>query len=108
MRLYRAIFPYQVVPLFGVKKDQISVALDAVVLTGITLLGHFTDAGHTIDLPEVASFNNTSVNDAAPVTTPVVNVNVQLSVSVAVNTFPFARLSVAAVEVFPITEITSV
>ena len=57
VKLYSATLPYQVVPLFGVKKDHISVALAVVVLTGIVLLGHLTATGQVIDLPAVASLD---------------------------------------------------
>jgi len=108
VKLYNAILPYQVAPLFGVKKDQISVALAVVVLTGVELFGHLTAGGQIIDLPAVPSFARIRVNDAAPEVTPVVNVNVQFPVRVAVNTFPFARLIVAAVPVLPSAETPSV
>ena len=108
MKLNRARAPYQVVPLFSVKNDQISVLFAAVVLVGTVAFGHITDAGQVIDLDGVQSFVKIKVNDATPEETPVVNVNVQFPVRVAVNTFPFARLTVAAVEVFPITLVFSV
>jgi hypothetical protein len=89
------------VPLSVVKNDQTSVLFAVVVLVGTALFGHFTDAGQVIVLLGVASFVKISVKDAVPEVTPVVNVKVQSPVSVAVKTFPFARLIVAAVEVFP-------
>jgi hypothetical protein len=54
-----------------------------------------------IDLLAVPSFVKNRVNACAPVPIPVVKVNVQLPVSVAVTKFPLARLTVAAVPVFP-------
>jgi hypothetical protein len=84
-----------------------SVLLAVVVLIGTIPPGHFTGAGQVIVLPAVASLVSSSVNETAPLVTPVVNVNVQLPVRVAVTKFPFARLIVAAVEVFPTTLIVS-
>jgi hypothetical protein len=107
VKLYRAIFPYQVVPLFGVKKDQTSVAFAAVVLDGVTLLGHFTVTGHTIDLPMVPSFVNMRVNDIVPDVSPVVKVKLQFPVNVAVKTFPSTKFIVLAVPVFPNALVTS-
>ena len=97
------IIPYHFVPLFRVKNVHISLLFAVVVLVGTTPPGHTTDAGQVIDLPAVASLVNSNVNETAPLVNPVVNVNVQLPVRVAVTKFPFARLIVAAVEVFPTT-----
>ena len=71
------------------------------VLVGTVPPGHETDPGQVIVLLAVASFARNNVKETVLVATPVVKVQVQLPVRVAVTKFPFARLIVAAAPVFP-------
>ena len=98
------MLPYHVVPLSGLMNDQISVLLAAVVLEGALLLGHLTDAGQAIVLLGVPSLVSIKLNDCilGAEFVPVVNVNLQLPVSVAVKTLPSAKSRVADVPVSPI------
>ena len=97
------MLPYQVVPLFGVKKNQTSVAFAVVVLV--------TDPPGNLNVPPlqatvrpaVPSFVKMSVNDEPRLELAFGfdNVKVQLPVSVAVKTLPKVRSIVAAVPELP-------
>ena len=101
------MLPYQLVPLFSVKKVYTSILFAVVVLVGTTPPGQTTAAGQVIVLLAVASFARNNVKETALDDTPVVKVQVQLPVRVAVTKFPFARLIVAAAPVFPTALIVS-
>ena len=87
---------YQVVPLSGEKKNQMSVALASSVLV-IDPPGYLKvpPASATV-LDAVPSFVRTKVNDVALLESGlgVANVNVQLPVRVAVYTVPVLQLMV--------------
>ena len=87
---------YQVVPLSGEKKNQMSVALASSVLV-IDPPGYLNvpPASATV-LDAVPSFVRTKVNDVALFESElgVANVNVQLPVRVAVYTVPVLQLMV--------------
>ncbi len=94
---------YHVVPLSGEKKNQMSVALAAVVrLTEPPGYLNVPPAKATV-LEAVASLVRTKVNEVArlAVLLGVASVNVQLPVRVAVNTLPSLQLIVTAVPVLP-------
>ena len=94
---------YHVVPLSGEKKNQISVALASVVrVTEPPGYLNVPPAKATVRLA-VASLVRTKVNEVArlAVLLGVAKVNVQLPVSVAVNTLPSLQLIVLAVPVLP-------
>ena len=100
---FMAILPYQVVPPLGVKNTHTSIADAVVVRVRLTAPPGKTNeppAQATV-LPAVPSFVKINVNEADPVAIGLDRVNVQLPVSVAVNTFPFWRLIVVAVPVLP-------
>jgi hypothetical protein len=102
-----ARLPNQFVPLLVVKNVYTSDLLAVVVLVGTVPPGHFTEAGHTIVLPAVASFVSNRVNEIAPEVTPVVKVNVVFAARVAVTKLPLARLIVVAAAVLPTALIAS-
>lgn len=102
-----ARLPYQFVPLLVVKNVYTSDLLAVVVLVGTTPPGHFTEVGHTIVLPAVASFVSRSEKETVPEVTPVVKVNVVFAARVAVTKLPLARLIVVAAAVFPIALVAS-
>jgi hypothetical protein len=94
---------YQVVPLSGEKKNQMSVALASVV--------RVTEPPGYLNVPParatvreaVASFVRINVNEVArlAVLLGVAKVIVALPVKVAVNTLPLLQLIVTAAPVFP-------
>jgi hypothetical protein len=94
------MLPYQLVPPLIEKNVKTSDLFAVVVLVGIVLFGHLTDAGQVILLPAVASLVKNKVNDDAPAE-GFEKVKVQLPVKVAVTKFPLFKFIVAAVEVFP-------
>jgi hypothetical protein len=97
------MFPYHVVPPFGVKKTQMSVALAVVVREreAEPLGNKKVPPAHATVRPAVASFVSISVNEDDPVAIGEARVNVQLPVSVAVKTFPLVQVIVCAVPVLP-------
>jgi len=103
------ILPYHVVPPSGVKKTQMSVALAVVVREReAEPLGNLNEPpDHATVRPAVASFVSISVNEDEPVATAEASVNVQLPVSVAVNTLPLVQVIVCAVPVLPIADTVS-
>jgi hypothetical protein len=94
---------YQVVPLFGVKKNQMSVALAVVVL--VTAPPGYLNVPplQATVRPAVPSFVRIRVNDDARLELALEfdSVKVQFPVSVAVNTLPNVRSMVCAVPVLP-------
>src|SRR6056300_1685799 len=94
---------YQVVPLSGEKKNQISVALaSSVLLTDPPGYSNVPPAKATV-LEAVASLVRINVKEVAllDVLLGVANVIVALPVSVAVNTLPSSQSIVTAVPVLP-------
>ena len=94
---------YHVVPLSGEKKNQMSTALASVDLV-IEPPGYLNVPPARATVREaVASFVRINVNEVArlAVLLGVAKVNVQLPVSVAVNTLPSLQLIVLAVPVLP-------
>ena len=95
---------YQVVPPLGEKKNQMSTAL-AVVVRVTEPPGYLNVPPEKATvLPAVPSFVKISVNEVAVFEVVVLGadrVNVQLPVSVAVNTLPDVQVMVVAVPVLP-------
>ena len=92
-----------VVPPFGVKKNQISVAL-AVVVRVTEPPGYLNVAPEPAKatvLPGVASFVKISVNEDAPDDTGKRKVIVAFPLSVAENTLPLVKSRLMAVPVLP-------
>ena len=106
------IEPYQVVPPLGEKKNQISVAPAVVVrVSAAAPPGKLNvPPAQATDLPAVASFVSISVNEVAVFAVVVLgadNVNVQLPVSVDVNTLPAVQVMVVDVPELPSAETLS-
>ncbi len=82
------IAPYHVVPPFGVKKTQTSTAFAVVVRPRADAPpgNRKVPPDQATVLPAVPSFVKISVNEDDPVAMGLDSVNVQLPVSVAVNT----------------------
>ena len=96
--------PYQVVPPLGEKKNQMSVAPAAVVRVTEPPGNRNVPPAQATVLPAVPSFVNISVNEVAVFAVVVLGeakVNVQLPVSVAVNTLPAVHVMVVAVPELP-------
>ena len=95
--------PYHVVPPFGVKKTQISVAFAVVVRDRDAAPPgkRKVPPDQATVLPAVPSFVKINVNEDDPVAIGLESVKVQLPVSVAVNTLAVWRLMVVAVPELP-------
>ena len=97
------MLPYHVVPPFGVKKTQMSVALAVVVRAreAEPLGNRKVPPAQATVLDGVASFVSISVNEDEPVAIGEARVNVQLPVSVAVKTLALVQVIVVAVPELP-------
>ena len=99
------MLPYHVVPLFGVKNTQMSTALAVVVRPSVAAPPGKRNVppAHATVRPAVASFVKMSVKDVPrfELALEFVSVNVQLPVSVAVNTLPCRRSMLVAVPELP-------
>ena len=96
--------PYQVVPPLGEKKNQMSIALAVVVRVTEPPGNLNVPPAQATVLPAVPSFVKISVNEVAVFAVVVLGadrVNVQLPVSVDVNTLPDVHVMVVAVPELP-------
>lgn len=108
-RAFMGIETYQVVPPSGLKKNQMSIALAVVVRASAPLGNLNVPPDSATDRPAVPSFVRISVKDVAREAVPfgLANVNVQLPVSVDVNTVPLVAVMVADVPELPRSETRS-